>query len=71
MDASRLIDFATHISGQATLARTVCEWYPYDRPGQGMKVKVKYVGVVACCAVFMYDILHIHGFEWNLSFMST
>ena len=27
-------------TGHAALARTVCEWHPYDRPGQGVKMKV-------------------------------
>ena len=40
MDTSRPTDPSTHIRGQTSLARTVYEWHLYDRPGQGMKVKV-------------------------------
>ena len=31
-------DLAMHSRGQTMLARTVCEWRPYDCPDQGMKV---------------------------------
>ena len=36
----RTTDPATPSRGQTTLARTVYGWQPYDRSGQGMKVKV-------------------------------
>ena len=31
--------FATHSRGERTLARIVYEWHPFDRHGQGMKMK--------------------------------
>ena len=39
-DTSRPSDPATRSRGHTTLTRTDCEMQPYDRPGQGMKVKV-------------------------------
>ena len=36
MNTSRPTDPATHSRGQTTLARTLCERHPYDRPYQGI-----------------------------------
>ena len=40
MDTLRPTESAMHSRGQTMLARTVCEWHPYDRPSQGMKMYV-------------------------------
>ena len=40
IDTSKPTNPATHSRGHATMASTVNEWHPYDRPGQGTKVIV-------------------------------